>query len=126
MSKHNIVWIDHHEARIMHLSPDDFDEATVRAPASHVRRHPRGSTEPTTHPDDAKRFFHDVAQALEGAQEILVVGPGTAKLHFIRHVHEHEHELEPKLVGVETVDHPSDAQLVAYARKYFVAADRMR
>jgi hypothetical protein len=26
---------------------------------------------------------------------------------------------------VETVDHPSDGQLVAFARKYFKAADRM-
>jgi hypothetical protein len=29
------------------------------------------------------------------------------------------------VIGVETVDHPSDAQLVAFARKYFVAKDRM-
>jgi hypothetical protein len=29
------------------------------------------------------------------------------------------------IVGVETVDHPSDAQLVAYARHYFKAEDRM-
>jgi hypothetical protein len=27
--------------------------------------------------------------------------------------------------AVETVDHPSDGALVAYARKYFQAADRM-
>jgi hypothetical protein len=26
-------------------------------------------------------------------------------------------------MGIETVDHPSDAQLVAYARKYFEASD---
>jgi hypothetical protein len=30
------------------------------------------------------------------------------------------------IVGVETVDHPSDAALVAYARKYFTSADRMQ
>jgi hypothetical protein len=29
------------------------------------------------------------------------------------------------IVGVETVDHPSDAQLVAYAKQYFKAEDRM-
>ena len=28
-------------------------------------------------------------------------------------------------MGVESVDHPTDGQLVAYARKYFVAKDRM-
>jgi hypothetical protein len=30
------------------------------------------------------------------------------------------------IIGVETVDHPSDAQLVANARKYFKATDRMQ
>ena len=34
--------------------------------------------------------------------------------------------LKKKVVGVETIDHPSDGQLVAHARKYFSAADRMR
>jgi hypothetical protein len=28
-------------------------------------------------------------------------------------------------VGVETVDHPSDGQLLKYARSYFKAVDRM-
>ena len=35
-------------------------------------------------------------------------------------------KLKKKVVGVETIDHPSDGQLVAHARKYFNAADRMR
>ena len=35
-------------------------------------------------------------------------------------------ELTKLIVGVETVDHPSDAQLVAHAKKYLVAADRMQ
>jgi hypothetical protein len=30
------------------------------------------------------------------------------------------------IIGVETVDHPSDAQLVAYARKYFKVEDLMQ
>jgi hypothetical protein len=29
------------------------------------------------------------------------------------------------IVGIETVDHPSDAQLVAHARHYFKAEDLM-
>ena len=44
---------------------------------------------------------------------------------MIKHIHSHDHEVSNKVVGVETVDHPSDAQLVAFARKYFVAKDRM-
>jgi hypothetical protein len=55
----------------------------------------------------------------------VVVGPAQAKLQLVKHIHAHEVALVPKLIGVETVDHPSDAQLVAYARKYFRAKDRM-
>jgi hypothetical protein len=29
------------------------------------------------------------------------------------------------VAGVETIDHPSDPQLVAFARHYFKAEDRM-
>lgn len=126
MSKHTIVWLDHQEARVFHLHPEAFDEAMVRAPAHHVRRHPKGATEAREHADDLKHFFDGVSKALQGAEEILVVGPGTAKLHFFRYAHEHRPDLEAKIYGVETVDHPSDKQLVAYAKQYFVAADRMR
>jgi hypothetical protein len=55
-----------------------------------------------------------------------VVGPAQAKLLLIKHIHAHDHALVDKIIGVETVDHPTDGQLVAYARKYFAAADRMR
>jgi stalled ribosome rescue protein Dom34 len=126
MSKHTIVWLDHQEAHIFHVQPDTFSETSVRASVRHLHRHPKGATEHTSHPDDAKHFFDDVSHALEGAQEILVVGPGTAKLHFLKHVHKHQPGLESKIFGVETVDHPSDKQLVAYAKHYFAAADRMR
>jgi hypothetical protein len=74
---------------------------------------------PKEHPDDAKRFFHAVAGSLAGVERLLVVGPSTAKLAFIRYLHGHDTALEAKLVGVETVDHPTDPQLAAYARSYF-------
>jgi len=123
--RHAAVWIDHREARIFHVGPDAFDEATVRAPHRHVHRHPTVTAE-HDHPADAARFYHDAAHALADAEEILVVGPGTAKLELIKHIHEHEHALASKIVGVETVDHPTNGQLVAYVRGYFRAADRMR
>lgn len=31
----------------------------------------------------------------------------------------------PRIVRVETVDYPTDNQLVAYARRYFASSDRM-
>jgi stalled ribosome rescue protein Dom34 len=124
-TRHAALWIDHHEAKIFHLSAESFDTSTFAAPHHHVHRHPQATAE-RSHPAEAEQFYHEVAQALQGVEEILVVGPASAKLEFIKHVHKHDHTLVPKIVGVETVDHPSDKQLVAHARHYFRAADKMR
>jgi stalled ribosome rescue protein Dom34 len=105
---HAVVWIDHAEAHVMHISPDDVESSVLRPANPHRKLH------------------HEVVEALKGAQEILVVGPANAKLNLIKHINSHDQEMSDKVIGVETVDHPSDAQLVAYGRKYFRAADRMR
>lgn len=120
---HAAVWIDHHEAKIFLIESASFDPKAIH-PHHHVKRHPTVTAE-HAHPADADHFFHDVARALGDAQEILVVGPGSAKLELIKHVHKHDHALEPRIVGVETVDHPTDGQLVAYVKQYFHAKDRM-
>jgi stalled ribosome rescue protein Dom34 len=126
MSKHAIVWIDQAEARVFHVDPDNFDESTIHSPKHHVNRQPKGRDGTEDHPDDAKRFFREVAHALEGSDEILLVGPSTAKLKFLRYAYAHDHALQASVVGVETVDHPTDGQLLAYARTYFKSVDRMR
>jgi len=114
------LWIDGSEARIFHVDPERFDEATVQSPKQHVHRHPKADeTRGHGHPDDEQRFFREVAQALAGAGAILVVGPSMTKLHFLRYVQKHDPALESRIVGLETADHPTDRQIVAHARSYF-------
>jgi stalled ribosome rescue protein Dom34 len=126
-SNHHVaVWLDHHEARVFQVGRDSFDESTFRAPGHHIRRHPDHNVAAKEHPEDAKRFFHDVARALDAGDEVLIVGPSTAKLQFLKYVHANDPKLEARIVGMETVDHPTDAQLAAFARKYFHGTDRMR
>jgi stalled ribosome rescue protein Dom34 len=120
------VWIDHQEARVFHVSPESFDESIVKAPAHHIRRHPKGPTEEHHHPDDMRRFFADVAQVLEDAERILVTGPSTAKLQFFRYLHEHRSPLEPRVLGIETSDHPTDRQFIAHIKHAFGITDRVR
>ena len=122
---HAVVWLDHNEARVMHVSPDDVEKSVIHPvnPPRHLRRK-RGSVSGSRQPED-QQYYHDVVEALSGATEILIVGPGHAKLELIKHIHAHDHDVVKKVVGVETVDHPGDGQLVAFARKYFVAKDRM-
>ena len=120
------VWLDHQEARIYHVAEGAFDEASVKAPKQHVHRHQKGATAEHNHPDDLRRFFGSVAQALEGAEKILVMGPSTAKLQFLRYAHEHAPAIESHVVGVESADHPTDGQLVAHIKRYFQVTDRVR
>lgn len=123
--RHAVLWIDKQEAKIFRSEGETFSAPTIERPHHHVHRHPQHTAE-RSNTTEEQHYYHEVARALEGAQGILVVGPATAKLEFIKHVHKHDHALTPKIVGVETVDHPTDGQLVAYARRYFEAADRMR
>jgi len=125
-SKQVAVWIDHKEARVFHVAAETIDEASIAAPLHNIHnKHPRGADDRNKHPDDAKHFMHDVVHALGGSEEILIVGPSTAKLELQRYMHKHDHVLEEKIIGVETVDHPTDGQLVAYAKSYFKKHDRI-
>jgi stalled ribosome rescue protein Dom34 len=120
--RHVAVWLDHREARIFHIEPEGFEANMVHAPHHHLTRK---AEEQGPHAG-GDRFFHEVAAALQDAEELLVVGPSSAKLDFIRYVHKHDQRLEAKILGVETLDHPTDGQLAAYVRHYFHGKDRMR
>ena len=122
---HALVWIDHKEAHVMHISPDDVEKSVIQPHKPHHKLHSRVGTLGSGRTPESQEYFHQVLQALAGASEILVVGPAQAKLELIKHMHAHDLAMANKVLGVETVDHPSDGQLVAYARKYFVAKDRM-
>jgi len=113
------VWIDRHQAHLFHIGAATFDESNVAAPHHLVHRHPKGPTEEHHHPDDLPHFFRAVVDQLGDADQILIVGPSTAKLQFFRFLHEHARAIEPKVVGIETVDHPTDRQVAAFARHYF-------
>ena len=122
---HAVVWIDHQEARIFHVHPEMADESRVLSPQHRVHRHPKGRGEPREHPDDARRFFDDVAKRLEGSDSVLVVGPASAKREFITFAQEKHPRLVSKIVGIETADHPTGGEIVAHARSYFKASDRL-
>lgn len=122
MTKHAAVWVDHHEAKVFHVD-EAFDPAKIK-PHFHMQRRPTIAAE-HAHPADSLHFFQAVEKALADVEEILIVGPGSAKLELIKHIHQHNHALVPRIVGVETVDHPTDGQFVAYAHKYFHAKDRL-
>ena len=122
---HAVVWIDHHEARVFHFSPSDVERLVLHPDHPTRRIHHKANSIGSGHAAADQDFLHAVAQSVADAGAVLITGPSSAKTELIKHIHEHDPRLMKIIVGVESVDHPSDGQLVAHARHYFKIEDRM-
>lgn len=119
---HAVVWLDQAEAHVIHFTRDAAESEVIKTTSQHQKAGVVGNNraeQDTSH-------MCEIADTLAAAKEILIVGPGLEKMNFIKHLHKHHHDIADKVVAVETIDHPSDGQLLAYARKYFVKVDIMR
>ncbi|HLW23384.1 MAG TPA: hypothetical protein VKT22_03360 [Steroidobacteraceae bacterium] len=112
---HSVVWIDHQRATVWQFSPSGQEHTAVRTHSQHARP---GASE-------QRRFFESVAQALAGTHEILILGPARAKNELADFLRTHHGDLARGIVAVESADHPSDGEILAYARRHFTALDRM-
>lgn len=117
---HVVVWLDHAQAHVIHFNREAAEADHIKNSSTHSNAHPKAGA------GENSAFLNEIAATLKDAQEILIVGPGLEKMNFIKHLHKHHHTIADQVVAVETVDHPSDGQLLAYARKYFVKVDIMR
>jgi stalled ribosome rescue protein Dom34 len=125
--RHCVLWIDHEKARLVFFDNVESVSSEVISSKSHGHgntHHKAGSVGAGKSALD-RDFSQKIESELGRCAEFVVVGPGTAKLEFIRHVHRNAPHLDAKLVGVETMDHPTDPQLVDFARSYFRKFDRM-
>jgi len=122
---HAVAWIDHDEAHIIHFNAEQSEALTVhsRHRKGHLH-HKSGQLGDGREPED-HRFYQAASDALAGAEKILIVGPANAKAELEKHMKLHAKDLASRIVGIETVDHPTDGQIVKLARKYFDAADRL-
>ncbi|MGE0714564.1 MAG: translational machinery protein [Alphaproteobacteria bacterium] len=122
---HAVIWIDHREARVFGFNADAADRKVLQAHDRHHHlHHGKGHLMGRRSPPD-HAFLQSALDAVRDASEILVLGPGSAKLELIKHAHEHAPALAERIVGVESADHPTDAQILAHARAYFLKHDRM-
>ena len=122
---HVAVWLDHSEARLFSLGLTGEDEVTIHAHGQGHIHHKSGSVGGGKAIEDT-HFFRDIATALKDAGEILIAGPGSAKDELVRYIQCETPNLQGRIVGVEKMDHPTDNQILTFARRYFRAADRIR
>jgi hypothetical protein len=115
---HAVVWTDHQTAQVLQFDAEHVHAQKVRKHTHYTRQH--GSSVRTEH-----EFFGEVCDALGAATEVLVTGSHTALADFRHYADKHRPHTAARIVGYEVVDHPSENQLVAAARKYFLKHDRM-
>jgi stalled ribosome rescue protein Dom34 len=115
---HAVVLIDHQQAEILQFDAEHVEAEKVRASTRHTRQH--GSAVRSEH-----EYYAHVCDALEGIAEILVTGSKTALADFKHYADKHRTTTAQRIVGYESVDHPSEKQLIALARQYFLKYDRM-
>lgn len=115
---HAVVFIDHAQAQVLQFDAEHVQAERVKTHTHQTRQH--GSAVRSEH-----EYFGQVCDALEDIPEVLVTGPKTGLADFKHYADKHRPATASRIVGYETVDHPSENQLVALARKYFLKYDRM-
>jgi stalled ribosome rescue protein Dom34 len=122
---HAIVWIDHREAKIFHFNKTDVDKVVVPSHAADHHLHHKANTTGSGHLGIDKEFFDRVIAALTHTGAILITGPANAKTELKNYMLQRRPDLAKRISAVESLDHPTDGALVALARKFFKADDRM-
>jgi hypothetical protein len=121
-----VVWLDRSCARVIHFDHDHSKTIEIRHHSREPQRASKGWELGSGHALEDQHYYHCIAEALDGLESILVVGPAQAKLDLIKHIHHHARDLVDHLVGVETVDNLAENEVLEFAREYFSGAERAR
>ncbi len=124
-NRHAIVWLDHAQAHVIVFDADMSSTQVVRPQGGPPHIHHKANSMDSGHLPEDQSYLHAVGQALKGANTVMVAGPANAKLELMKHIARHDPQLLDKVSSVQTVDHPTDGQLLDLGRRYFKAADRM-
>jgi hypothetical protein len=115
---HAVVRIDHEHAAVLQFDAERFEAVKVKSHSHPTGQH--GSAVRAEH-----EYFGHVCDALAGIPEVLAVGPRTGLADFEHYARKHRPETAGRIAGYEVVDHPTEHQLVALGREFFLKYDRM-
>jgi hypothetical protein len=116
---HAVVWIDHLQARVFHLGLSGADEIILhpQMPTRHI--HHKANSIGSGHVHESEPFLKEVLDAVSDAGEILILGPSGTKTELAKYIREHQPQVGNRIVAVEAADHPSDPEIIAYAKRHF-------
>lgn len=116
-----VLWLDSEKAAIFNFTATGIEKSHLEKDGQSHHTHNKKDS----HGDsNAEHFFRDLAVKLKTAEHLLILGPGLAKNHFKTHLETHHTgDLAKRIIGMETVDHPTDNQIIAEARKFYKTYD---
>lgn len=116
---HAVVWIDHSQARIFHIGLSGADEMVLHPhlPTRHL--HHKANTIGSGHAAPDLKYLAQVMDAVHEAGQILIIGPSTAKTELAKYIRDQDSKIGDRIVAVEAADHPTDGEIIAYARRAF-------
>jgi stalled ribosome rescue protein Dom34 len=105
-----VVLMDHRTARVLYLETD----WTLPRFRVHDRSESEGSGRLRP---DPRAYFQAVADAVGRADRAVVVGPGSAKLEWLRWAAARRHPAADRVEALQSMDRATDGELGAMARR---------
>jgi stalled ribosome rescue protein Dom34 len=111
--------IDQSQAKVFHIGLTGEDEVILHPhmPTRHL--HHKANSIGSGHAGFDKEFLAQVMNAVSDAGEILIIGPSGAKTELAKFIREKHSDIGGRIVAVQAGDHPTDREIVAYAKKFF-------
>jgi stalled ribosome rescue protein Dom34 len=117
-SSRGVAHVSHQFAQVIEFDDSSTHVVKTEQHAHATRQH--GSQVRSEH-----EFFASVCELIERFDKVLVTGGHTALADFQHYVAKHRPLVAGRIAAYEIVDHPSENQLVAMARKRFDELERL-
>jgi hypothetical protein len=118
-----VVWVDHSESRVVAFGTGGVVSKLIRSTIHPDHIDFKAASFRAGHAHDDGSYLTAIAEALQPASAILIVGPGGARKTLAHFIHDHVPSLESRIMGVEPLGHLSEPEIVDFARKYFERSD---
>lgn len=127
MKKNIGLWIDHATAVIVTVIGEKAEDFEIMKIVSDIKKHPHSKvgaddTRQNVETEYLKRFYDEVFTVIEGADSVLIFGPGEAKGEFKKRLQHTEFNEEK--ITIESADQMTEPQIVARVRSQFFEQGR--
>lgn len=111
------MWIDHCEVSEFHLGREDVVALKLNLNCSTRHIHHKSNNIGCVHEALVAEFLNAAAQFIASAGAFLITDRANSKTQSKLYIKKHRYKLMKVKLSVETIDHSSDAQLMACAHK---------